>query len=173
MVDSIPLMGIGNLSMTMGMVCWSVLGGQDRWNVATMWSLVCSFSVTIPLALIFSYKFDYGVQGIVASLAIGYSLLGSILLCIVARSDWAKISKCIQEDNAESSDESSNPSSKSVDESNSVAMQSKGSSSVDTENSTPRYPRPLVITSSHSAPSDEVFADDIELQAGFQSLNAL
>jgi hypothetical protein len=165
MVDSIPLMGIGNLSMTTGMVCWSVLGGQDRWNVATMWSFVCSFSVTIPLALLFSYKFQYGVQGIVSSLAIGYSLLGSILLCIVARSDWAKISKSIQEENAESSDESSN--------SPSVAMESNGSSCIDIEKSTLRYPKPFVISSSYPAPSDEVFADDIELQAGFQSISAL
>jgi hypothetical protein len=173
MVASIPLMGIGNLSMTTGMVCWSVLGGQDRWNVATVWSFVCSFLVTIPLALLFSYKFEFGVQGIVSSLAIGYSLLGMILLCIVVRSDWAKISRNIQEENADSSDETINPSPNDLEVASvSSAKQSAGASPMASLSSTSRSTKPYIISTS-LAPSDEIFTDEIELQAGFQNISTV
>jgi len=34
MLGSIPLMGVGNLSMVTGMVCWSVIGAQGRYSIA-------------------------------------------------------------------------------------------------------------------------------------------
>jgi hypothetical protein len=100
MLRSIPLMGIGNLCMVFGMVCWAIVGAQGRYSLATALSFFSSWLITLPLAALLVYVFDYGIVGLVSSLAIGYSCLSMLLIFVMARSDWSNLSKIIQERNA-------------------------------------------------------------------------
>ena len=56
--------------------------------------------MTMPLSVFFVLYLGYGVQGLVSAVAIGYSLLGMILVYIMLRSDWPQLSKIIQAQNA-------------------------------------------------------------------------
>ena len=90
--------------MVTGMVCWSVIGAQGRYSLATVSLFLCSWFVTMPLSVFFVRNLGYGVQGLVSAIAIGYSLLGMILFYTMLRSDWPKLSKIIQEQNAADSE---------------------------------------------------------------------
>jgi len=150
MLDSIPLMGIGNLSMVTGMVCWSVIGAQGRYSLATACSFVCSWFVTMPLAVIFVLVLGYGVQGLVSAVAIGYSLLGMILFYIMLRSNWPKLSDAIQKQNAADSDSESDI--KDAEFISNKIPRSNSSNAVS-------------LSTPSDVPFDELIAGNIELQA--------
>jgi len=137
MLGAIPLMGIGNLSMAFGMMCWGVIGAQGRYSLATAWLFVSSWLVTLPLAAIFVYVFGYGIQGIVAAATIGYSCLSIILIFIMARSDWSKLSGVIQERNAIVGETMSSDSESSASSNSSSFIPSVESSSVATSSYAP------------------------------------
>lgn len=96
--------------MVFGMVCWAIVGAQGRYSLATALSFFSSWLITLPLAALFVYVFDYGIAGLVSSLAIGYSCLSMLLIFVMARSDWSNLSKIIQERNAIAGDEMSSDS---------------------------------------------------------------
>jgi len=48
--DLFPLIALSNVSMTVGMVAWTVVGGQGRYDLATKTAAACSFLVTFPIA---------------------------------------------------------------------------------------------------------------------------
>ena len=50
LLDLFPLIALSNVSMTVGMVAWTVVGGQERYNLATKIAIACSFFVTFPIA---------------------------------------------------------------------------------------------------------------------------
>lgn len=137
MLGAIPLMGIGNLSMAFGMMCWGVIGAQGRYSLATAWFFASSWLVTLPLAAIFVYVFGYGIQGIVAALAIGYSCLSTVLIFIMARSDWSELSGVIQERNAIVGETMSSDSESSASSNSSSFIPSVESSSVATSSYAP------------------------------------
>jgi len=101
MINSlIPYVGLGNISLTYGMVCWSLIGGQGRYQIATLVQFLASWCVTMPLAAITTYVLKYNLEGITASLIIGYQIAGLAMTFLILRSDWPKISAKIQEVNA-------------------------------------------------------------------------
>lgn len=110
-------MGVGNLSMVFGMVCWAIIGAQGRYSLATALSFFSSWLITLPLAALFVYIFNYGIVGLVSSLSIGYSCLSLLLVFVMARSDWPKLSKIIQERNAVTGEEMSSDSESASDDS--------------------------------------------------------
>ena len=48
--DLFPLIVLSNVSMTIGLVAWTVVGGQGRYDLATKIAVPCSFLVTFPIA---------------------------------------------------------------------------------------------------------------------------
>ncbi len=50
LLDLFPLLAMSNVSMTAGMVAWTVVGGQGRYDLATKLAIACSFLVTCPVA---------------------------------------------------------------------------------------------------------------------------
>lgn len=50
LLDLFPLLAMNNVSMTVGMVAWTVVGGQGRYDLATKLATACSFLVTCPVA---------------------------------------------------------------------------------------------------------------------------
>jgi len=86
--DCLPLVGIGNLTMTFGVICWHLIGAQQRFAFATTLTVLITFSVTIPLASISVYVLRLDLQGVVSSVVFGYATAGTVLSCVLFRSKW-------------------------------------------------------------------------------------
>mmetsp|Transcript_16536 Transcript_16536/g.37960 ORF Transcript_16536/g.37960 Transcript_16536/m.37960 type:complete len:196 (+) Transcript_16536:509-1096(+) len=113
----LPLVGIGNIALTAGSVSWALVGAQGRYRLATLIAFVCTWGITLPLGALFTYGFNFDLQGIVSSVVIGYSFTGTCLFYILLRSDWERLSRILVEANeSDSSDESSSSSESSDDE---------------------------------------------------------
>lgn len=139
--ELIPLVGVGNITMTFGMVCWALVGAQGRYRLATFVAFFSSWCITMPLAAMFVYAFHVDLQGVTSAVVIGYSVSGTILSYILIRSDWERLSKIVQELNAitgevyssdsESDDDDDDESSSSSSESSSSSSDSSDSDSED------------------------------------------
>lgn len=106
LADLLPLLGVGNITLTAGAVSWALVGAQARYRLATLVAFISSWGVTMPLAAILTYGFRFNLQGITCAVVIGYSVTCTILFYILLRSDWERISKHVVELNEEE-DESS------------------------------------------------------------------
>jgi len=98
--DLIPLIGFGNVAMTVGMVCWSLVGAQGRYRLATLIVMITSWLVTLPIAAFTIYVLRIDLRGLVGAVIMGYSTAGMMLSCVLLRSDWERISTIIMELNA-------------------------------------------------------------------------
>ena len=114
LAEMFPLVALGNVTMTMGMVCWAVIGAQGRYYLSTLIAITCSFVVTIPIgAVMVSMRID--LQGLAFALFTGYTVTAMILSSCILMSDWENLSKKIREqvDTDDLSDSSDNDSSSS------------------------------------------------------------
>ena len=82
--------------MNFGMVSWSLLGAQGRYNLATWVAAIMSFCVTIPLSAYFCMYLKYTPDALVGAVIIGYSTTGTVLGYLLLRSDWEHISMTIR-----------------------------------------------------------------------------
>jgi len=105
--ELIPLIGIGNISLTAGGVAWAMVGAQARYRLATLVALLASWLITLPLASIMTFAFKINLQGIVFAVIIGNSISCTALFYILLRSDWERISHHIVEMNEENEPDSS------------------------------------------------------------------
>jgi MATE family multidrug resistance protein len=107
-IDVLPLMGMGNIALSAGSISWALVGAQGRYRLATFVAFVSSWCITLPLAAVFVYGFNFNLQGPVSAVVIGYSVTGTSLLYVLCRSDWTRLSKLLVEENGgiESDDES-------------------------------------------------------------------
>jgi len=99
LTDVIPLVGLGNISMTFGMVCWTLIGAQGRYRLATFVNLICSWGVAMPLGAFLVYVMNYNLKGLTSAVVISYTVLGIAMTFILMRSDWQKLSDKIVEIN--------------------------------------------------------------------------
>lgn len=154
--DLIPLVGFGNITMTAGMVCWSLVGAQGRYRLSTLIVMVSSWLVTLPLAALFVFGLTITLKGIVGAVIMGYSTAATALLYVILRSDWARLSKIIQELNAMTGevDSSDDEDDESSDESSSSSSSSSSSNSSDDDSS-----------SSSSDSSEDSSESESELEA--------
>jgi MATE family multidrug resistance protein len=142
--ELVPLVGIGNVTMTFGMVCWALVGAQGRYGLATFVSFVSSWCITIPLSALFVFGLNVDLQGVTSAVVIGYSCTGTVLSFILLRSDWECLSETVQKLNAlsgevvsdsesddddDDDDDDSNDSSSSDDSSESSSSSSSSSES--------------------------------------------
>jgi Na+-driven multidrug efflux pump len=95
--DLLPLMGLGNIALTAGTVSWALVGAQGRYRLATLVAFIFSWGITMPLSALFTFGLNMKLQGITASVVVGYSVTGTILIYIVLRSDWERLSRCVIE----------------------------------------------------------------------------
>jgi len=132
LAELLPLVGLGNVTMTFGMTAWHIMGAQGRYRLATVVALICSWGITIPLATLVVIGLNLDLQGIVAAVVVGYCITGSAMACVLLRSDWERISKIIQDINRMSgetySDDSDNEDDASSKSSKSFVPESDGSS---------------------------------------------
>lgn len=97
--DLIPLFGIGNMTLTMGTISWTLLGSQGRYRLATFVAFIASWFVTLPMAAVFTFQLKINLQGQTAAIVIGYMVSGSINAYLLFRSDWEQLSKSVQKAN--------------------------------------------------------------------------
>lgn len=112
-VEVIPLMGLGNLTMTAGTVSWALVGAQGRYRLATFVAMIGSWCFTLPLAALYTYAFNLDIQGVTSAVVVGDIFTGTCLTYILFRSDWSRLSKRVMELNAESESSSSSERSRS------------------------------------------------------------
>lgn len=93
--DLLPLIAFGQVSMSIGMVCWNILGAQGRVRFATFVEFVVSWIVVMPIAAILVYRFNFNLVGMVGSLDVGYTLGGVIITYLLVSSNWECLSKAI------------------------------------------------------------------------------
>merc|ERR1712060_195766 len=107
----------------------SLIGGQGRYQIATLVQFLASWCVTMPLAAITTYVLKYNLEGITASLIIGYQMAGLAMTFLILRSDWTKISAKIQDINAVTGEVDSSDSENDDDSSKSSVISSSSDDS--------------------------------------------
>lgn len=97
--DLVPLFGLGNMSLTIGQMCWTILGSQGRYKLATVNAFIGTCFVTLPLAALFSIGLNINLEGQTAAVVIGYTISGAINSYFIFTSDWEDLSKTLIEKN--------------------------------------------------------------------------
>jgi hypothetical protein len=97
LTEMFPIVALGNVTMSMGMVCWTVVGAQGQYHLSTTVALTVSFVVTIPLGAIMTIGLNIDPQGLVFAIFMGYTITAMILFALILMSDWEKLSEKIQE----------------------------------------------------------------------------
>ncbi|KAL7544226.1 hypothetical protein ACHAWF_007606 [Thalassiosira exigua] len=97
LLELFPLMALGNITMTCGMVCWALIGAQGRYNLATSTALGCSFFITIPLAAMMTVWLRIDLQGLTFAVVAGYITTATLLMTFLLMSDWECLSRKIQD----------------------------------------------------------------------------
>ena len=97
LAEMFPLVALGNITMSMGMVCWTVIGAQGRYHLSTSVAMAMTFVVTIPLGAVLSIGMNINLQGLVFAVVTGCSLIAMVLFTLILMSDWEALSKKIQE----------------------------------------------------------------------------
>ena len=92
-----PLVGLGNVMMSVGMVCWALVGAQLRYRQATVIAVATSLGITVPLGAIFTVALNYDLKGLTFSVVVGYIMTAWILTTMLLISDWEKLSEKIRE----------------------------------------------------------------------------
>jgi MATE family multidrug resistance protein len=97
LAEMFPLVAVGNITMSMGMVCWTVIGAQGRYHLSTSVAMAMTFVVTIPIGAVLSIGMNINLQGLVFAVVTGCSLIAMVLFALILMSDWGALSKKIQE----------------------------------------------------------------------------
>ena len=92
-----PLVALGNVTMSIGMVCWALVGAQLRYQQATAIATATSLGITVPLGVIFTVVLNYDLNGLTFSVVVGYIATAMILTTMLLISDWEKLSETIRE----------------------------------------------------------------------------
>jgi multidrug resistance protein, MATE family len=105
LAELVPFVGVANLTMTFGMQCWSLIGAQGKYKLATWIKFVSSWGVAMPLAALYVYVFRLDLQGLTSAVCIGYLSTGSALSYLLLSTDWPEVAKKIHAQNAASPDD--------------------------------------------------------------------
>jgi uncharacterized membrane protein YciS (DUF1049 family) len=97
LVEMFPLVALGNVTMSMGMVCWAVVGAQGRYRLSTSIAIACSFVVTVPIGAVLTIWMRIDLQGLTFAVVTGYSVTALLLTVCIQLSDWVMLSNKIQE----------------------------------------------------------------------------
>ena len=72
--ETLPLIGFGQILMSVGMVCWNILGAQGRVRLATLIEFISSWILVMPMASILVFVYNYNLMGMVGPLVLGYTI---------------------------------------------------------------------------------------------------
>lgn len=109
--EVVPFVGVGNVTMAFGMICWYVLGAQQKYALATLTLALCSWGICLPLAVSFTLVCDFDLRGLASAVACGYVVAGACLSYFTMVTDWDAVALKISNENAEEDESSSSSSS--------------------------------------------------------------
>lgn len=99
MIELFPLVGMGHIVMTTGVISWALVGAQGRYSQATIVQFICNWGVTIPLSSIFTFGLRIDLQGLTSAFVLGLALSGAANTYILIRSQWQRLAAIISEEN--------------------------------------------------------------------------
>lgn len=102
--DLLPLVCVGLAALTFGSMSWTILCAQGRMRLATAVTLFGSVLITLPLSVVSTFVLNYNLQGLLASIVIGYGLSGIVNSFIMVTSKWERISVKVAKRNEDNSD---------------------------------------------------------------------
>eukprot|EP00536_Pseudo-nitzschia_multiseries_P000755 jgi/Psemu1/294160/fgenesh1_pm.9_\ len=94
--DTIPMVCLAVATLSSGSVCWSILCAQGRSHLATAVTGFGSLAVALPLASLSNFCFNLNLQGLIASLIIGYATSGFCNTVLLLTSNWKSISRKVR-----------------------------------------------------------------------------
>jgi len=97
--DLLPMFGLGNLVMCFGSMCWTLLGSQGRYQLATVVVFLVSWFLTLPLSAIFSIHLKMSLEGQTAAVVLGYMVSTAAHSYFLFRSQWVVLSDTVMDDN--------------------------------------------------------------------------
>ena len=90
--ELLPLVGFGQISMSIGMVCWNILSAQGRIRLATIVEFVVSWLFMMPISAVLVFLYNLNLLGMVGPLVISYTIGGVTVVYFVITSDWETLS---------------------------------------------------------------------------------
>ena len=94
--DMIPMLGLAVATLSYGSICWAILCAQGRSHLSTAVTGFGSLAISLPLACISNFWFNLNLQGLLASLIIGYASSSFVNSILMLTSNWPKISHKVQ-----------------------------------------------------------------------------
>lgn len=91
--ELLPLVCLGIAVLSVGSTSWSILCAQGRSHLATSVCAIGSVFISLPLAFVSTFGLNLNLEGLVASLIIGYSISGFLNSLFFMSSNWGKISQ--------------------------------------------------------------------------------
>jgi MATE family multidrug resistance protein len=101
LAELVPFVGVANLTMTFGMQCWSLIGAQGKYKLATWISFVSSWGICMPLSALYVFVFRIDLQGLTSAVVLGYVTTGAVLSFTLLSTDWYKVARKIQDQNSD------------------------------------------------------------------------
>eukprot|EP00545_Synedropsis_sp_CCMP1620_P006902 CAMPEP_0119010986 /NCGR_PEP_ID=MMETSP1176-20130426/5378_1 /TAXON_ID=265551 /ORGANISM="Synedropsis recta cf, Strain CCMP1620" /LENGTH=723 /DNA_ID=CAMNT_0006963739 /DNA_START=46 /DNA_END=2220 /DNA_ORIENTATION=+ len=99
LAELVPFVGVANLTMTFGMQCWSLIGAQGKYKLATWISFFSSWGICMPLSAFYVFVIHMDLQGLTSAVVIGYVSTGASLSYVLLATNWNKVARKIQEQN--------------------------------------------------------------------------
>ena len=90
--DLLPLIGFGQIAMSVGLVSWNILSAQGLIRLSTIIEFVVSWLLVMPLSAVLVYVFNFNLFGMVGPLVLGYTIGGVAVCYILFTSDWESLS---------------------------------------------------------------------------------
>ena len=93
LTELLPLVCLGVIILSVGNTSWSILCAQGRSHLATAVTIVGSVFISLPFAFLSTFGLNLNLEGLVASLVIGYSISGFFNTLFLMSSNWERISR--------------------------------------------------------------------------------
>jgi Na+-driven multidrug efflux pump len=97
LIETFPLIGIGNIVQSTVIVIAAILGAQGRSGLATMVQFVGNWCVTIPLSGIFTYGLRIDLQGLTSAVVLGLAMSAAGNTYMLVRSEWDALASIASE----------------------------------------------------------------------------
>jgi MATE family multidrug resistance protein len=89
------LLGIANVVMVIGVDAYTILCAQNRVRLASSIYVFISWLTIIPMSIYFVFQKGYGLESILFSLIVGYSVTSMMLLVLVFSTNWTSCSNAV------------------------------------------------------------------------------
>jgi len=95
--ETINMLGLAHLTMSFAQICWSLIGAQGRYRLATIIMFFSRWLFTMPIALAVIFAFYLDLNAIIGAVTVGYATASCTLCYVVLRSDWERLARIMQE----------------------------------------------------------------------------